>query len=90
MDADGERLAFMNQLIKNASGGGKSAALGPAQLMKTQQWAASKWQRAGLYADLNTTESIFGDPAMPVMSNTVPAKSTGSGNGVERAARRPN
>ncbi len=73
-------VAFMTQLMATASGGGKSQRWGQA-LLKAQQWAAQ--QGGGFYTDLMNTESIFGDPAMPIyMPNPAPAnKSAPSGTG---------
>ncbi len=51
---------FMSQLLAHA---GTSRRWGDA-LMNAQQWAHA--QGGGFYADLSTTEQIFGDPAMPV------------------------
>ncbi len=58
-------IAFMNQLLTNANAG--SVRWGSA-LMRTQQWAFYKG--SGFYDDLNRTEQIFGDPAMPVFSKS--------------------
>src|SRR6185295_18571244 len=54
---------FMAQLMKNANTGNMRWGMA---LMKAQQWAATKG--IGFYADLNKTEQIFGDPAMPVFT----------------------
>jgi len=54
--------AFMIQLLKHAETAGMR--WGDA-LMKAQQWAALQ---GGSYGDLNRTEQIFGDPAIPVFS----------------------
>ncbi len=65
--------AFMTQLMMNANSSG--ARWGTA-LMKAQQWAASKnasGSVAAFYGDLNKTEQIFGDPAMPVFMKNAPA-----------------
>ncbi|MEI6234686.1 MAG: C25 family cysteine peptidase [Planctomycetota bacterium] len=56
--------AFMNQLLKNASG---SNVRWGSVLMKTQQWAGSQ-SGSVFYKDLMTTEQLFGDPAMPVFT----------------------
>ncbi len=56
-------VAFMGQLLKNTAPSG--ARWGTA-LMQTQQWAYG--MGAGFYSDLNKTEQIFGDPAMPIYS----------------------
>ncbi|HLX63332.1 MAG TPA: C25 family cysteine peptidase [Planctomycetota bacterium] len=58
---------FMSQLLRNASAGG--VRWGDA-LLKTQQWAQGNAARSPFYADLSSTEQIFGDPAMPVMTRT--------------------
>jgi hypothetical protein len=58
---------FMSQLLSNA---GTVQRWGNA-LLKTQQWAYAKG--GGFYSDLSTTEQIFGDPAMPVMSKAADA-----------------
>src|SRR5262249_1927512 len=58
-------VEFMAQLMKNANA--NNTRWGTA-LMKTQQWAATKGN--GFYSDLNRTEQIFGDPAMPVFSKS--------------------
>ncbi len=75
---------FMSQLMKNADASG--VRWGDA-LMKAQQWAYAKstGSTAGFYGDLNKTEQIFGDPAMPVFMKVVPAAakpagSAGAGN----------
>jgi hypothetical protein len=59
---------FMNQLLTNASCGGMRWG---AALMKTQQWAYTKRGTSGFYADLQNTEQIFGDPAMPVFLKAI-------------------
>ncbi len=81
-------VQFMNQLMKNADRGGMR--WGNA-LMKAQQWAYS--QGSGFYSDLNKTEQIFGDPAMPVMmkgaatpNSPVAPSGTGTGTGTTPAA----
>ncbi len=56
-------MPFMAQLVKTANM--SSMRWGDA-LMKTQQWASQQGQ--SYYDDLNRTEQIFGDPAMPVFS----------------------
>jgi len=56
---------FMNQLLTHANRGGMR--WGNA-LLNTQQWAYAK--SAGYFLDLSTTEQIFGDPAMPVLSKS--------------------
>ncbi len=66
-------VAFMGQLLKNADSGGMR--WGNA-LMKSQQWASR--QGSGFYADLNKTEQIFGDPAMPVFQNSKPQPNAGA------------
>jgi len=63
-------VPFMAQLMKNATSN-TGIRWGDA-LMKTQQWAAQ--QGGGYYGDLNRTEQLFGDPAMPAL-----AKSPASG-----------
>ena len=60
-------VAFMTQLMKTADASGMR--WGDA-LMKTQQWASL--QGKNYFDDLNRTEQIFGDPAMPVLMNAVP------------------
>ncbi len=62
---------FMTQLMNAANSDGMR--WGNA-LMKAQQWAANHGG-SGFYGDLNTTEQIFGDPAMPVF---MPASVKGS------------
>ncbi len=64
-------VAFMAQLLKNAD---KTGMRWGNALMMTQQWAQAKG--AGFYSDLNKTEQIFGDPAMPVFMKGAPAKTT--------------
>ncbi len=61
-------VAFMSQLMKSADAG-NGMRWGDA-LMASQQWAAR--QGGGYYADLNRTEQLFGDPAMPVFMKAVP------------------
>jgi len=56
-------VEFASQLLKNANSGGMR--LGTA-LMKAQQWAFAKG--SSYYSDLNKTEQLFGDPAMPVLT----------------------
>ncbi|MEI6235905.1 MAG: C25 family cysteine peptidase [Planctomycetota bacterium] len=67
--------AFAEQLLKYAD---KSGMRWGDALMKTQQWAAA--QGSGFYTDLNKTEQIFGDPAMPVFARPTPT-STGASTG---------
>ncbi len=64
---------FMSHLMNNAAAG--SGMRWGNALMKTQQWAAGKG--AGFYSDLNRTEQIFGDPAMPVFKKSAPNANTG-------------
>ena len=64
-------VAFLAQLTKNADASG--VRWGTA-LMKAQQWAAR--QGPGFFADLNKTEQIFGDPAMPVFAGPKPNPAT--------------
>ena len=68
-------VAFMTQLMKTA--GASGMRWGDA-LMKTQQWASQ--QRQSYYDDLNRTEQIFGDPAMPVFQKSGAASTTNSGS----------
>ncbi len=71
-------VEFMGHLLKNADSGGMRWG---TALMMTQQWAAS--MGAGFYSDLNKTEQIFGDPAMPVFMKNKPAGNNppaGTGN----------
>jgi len=56
-------VTFMNQLIANANRPGMRWG---RALMLSQQWALR--QGGGYYADLGTTEQIFGDPALPVFA----------------------
>jgi len=63
-------VGFMGHLMKTADASGMRWG---TALMKTQQWAAA--QSAGYYHDLSTTEQLFGDPAMPVLSKTSAASS---------------
>ena len=67
-------VEFMSQLLANASAG--HARWGGA-LMRAQQWAHGKG--SGFYSDLQQTEQLFGDPAMPVF--IAPAKPAGVGTG---------
>ncbi len=79
--------AFMTQLMMTANSAGMR--WGNA-LMKTQQWAAGRGasgsSAAGYFNDLNKTEQIFGDPAMPVFMKSSPTGSkpavgtSGTGN----------
>ena len=64
-------VAFMTQLMKTANSNGMR--WGHA-LMKTQQWASQQGQ--SYYDDLNKTEQIFGDPAMPVFSKPAPVQAS--------------
>ncbi len=54
----------MNQLLLHASLG--RAGWGDA-LLKAQQWSMKKGSTYDM--DLGVTEQLFGDPAMPVLSN---------------------
>jgi hypothetical protein len=63
-------MEFMNQLLHNAGVG--SARWGNA-LLKAQRWAGQ--QGSGFYADMQSTEQLFGDPAMPVYSKRPAAQS---------------
>ncbi len=78
-------VEFMGQLMKTANTAGMR--WGNA-LMKAQQWASAKdagGPTASFYSDLNKTEQLFGDPAMPVLqknSGTAPA-SGNSSNGAK-------
>ncbi len=63
---------FMTQLMRKADFSG--TRWGDA-LLETQQWASAKGKSAGnglakYYQDLSATESLFGDPAMPVFAKT--------------------
>ena len=73
-------VTFMTQLLKTADAAG--VRWGDA-LMKTQQWAAA--HGGGFYSDLNKTEQLFGDPAMPVFqvpsSAAAAISKTGSASG---------
>ncbi len=66
-------VEFMSELMKNADASGMRWG---TALMKTQQWAAKKGD--GFYSDLNLTEQIFGDPAMPVFMKGGPGNGGGS------------
>jgi len=55
-------VEFASQLLKNAN---TSSMRWGTALMRTQQWAFTKG--SSYYSDLNKTEQIFGDPAMPVL-----------------------
>ncbi len=71
-------VAFMRRLLTLANAG--SAVRWGDALMQAQQWAAGQG-----YGDLNKTEQIFGDPAMPVFMKAAPqtakpAGQSGSGN----------
>ncbi len=73
-----DAVNFMTRLMSNADARGMR--WGNA-LMKTQQWAY--FQGTGYNSDLNKTEQIFGDPAMPVFTKGAPAAAkpaTGTGN----------
>jgi len=63
-------VEFARQLLKTA---GTSGMRWGTALMKTQQWAAA--QGSSFYSDLNKTEQIFGDPAMPVFAKPGKAQS---------------
>ena len=70
--------AFMNQLLLNANVSGMRWG---TAVLKTQQWASAQAGTSSFYADLSTTEQIFGDSAMPVLapaakSNTGSTKTT--------------
>ncbi len=67
-------VAFMGRLMKNADAGGMRWG---SALMMAQQWAAQ--QGGGFYSDLNKTEQIFGDPAMPVFTKGAPAVKPAAG-----------
>ncbi len=70
-------MDFMSHLMTCADAAGMR--WGNA-LMKAQQWAAGKG--TGFYSDLNKTEQIFGDPAMPVFAPSArgsDSNSNGSG-----------
>jgi hypothetical protein len=54
-------VEFATQLMTHAQTNGMRWGIA---LMKAQQWAGTKG--GGFYDDLNKTEQIFGDPAMPV------------------------
>ena len=62
-------MEFSKQLLALSQNLGPNARWGDA-LMRAQQWA---YQQSGgtdgnWYLDLSKTESILGDPAMPIMS----------------------
>ncbi|MEI6236752.1 MAG: C25 family cysteine peptidase, partial [Planctomycetota bacterium] len=64
-------VAFMTRLMKTADANGMRWGVA---LMQTQQWAAR--QGGSYYEDLNRTEQLFGDPAMPVYARPVKSNQT--------------